>query len=48
MLQPNFSTAGIIFIVAVIILFVAGAKLSFMGALFGAGSWGSGRCFFIF
>ncbi|AEM79008.1 stage V sporulation protein E [Thermoanaerobacter wiegelii] len=37
MLQPNFSTAGIIFIVAVIILFVAGAKLSFMGALFGAG-----------
>lgn len=37
MLQPNFSTAGIIFIVSVVMLFVAGAKLSYMGILIGTG-----------
>jgi len=37
MKEPNFSTAGTIFIISLIILFVAGAKLSFMVTLFGLG-----------
>ncbi|MGB9679213.1 MAG: stage V sporulation protein E [Thermoanaerobacteraceae bacterium] len=37
MKQPNFSTAGTIFIIAIIILFVAGAKISFMVGLFSLG-----------
>ncbi|MGB9780005.1 MAG: stage V sporulation protein E [Caldanaerobacter sp.] len=41
MLQPNFSTAGIIFIVAVVMLFVAGAKTSHMGILFSTGLFGA-------
>lgn len=37
MKQPNFSTAGTIFIISIILLFVAGARLSFMMTLFGLG-----------
>ncbi|QSZ27921.1 stage V sporulation protein E [Aceticella autotrophica] len=37
MKQPNFSTAGTIFIISIILLFVAGAKISFMATLFGLG-----------
>lgn len=37
MKQPNFSTAGTIFIISIILLFVAGARLSFMMTLFGVG-----------
>lgn len=37
MMQPNFSTAGTIFIISIIMLFVAGARISFMATLFGLG-----------